>query len=44
MRFYDEMTSLQGFDESVPWAAQFFGGAGNEHIKNMGPQLKHLPK
>ena len=44
MRFYDEMISLQGFDESIPWAAQFFGGAGKEHIKNMVRQLKHLPK
>ncbi len=44
MRFYDEMTSLQGFDESVPWAAQFFGGAGNEHIKEYGTSVETLAK
>ena len=26
-RFYDEMISLQGLDDEIPWAAQFFGGA-----------------
>ncbi|MBH37121.1 MAG: lipid-transfer protein [Gammaproteobacteria bacterium] len=42
MRFYDEMESLQGFDERVPWAAQFFGGAGNEHIKRYGTSIETL--
>jgi len=42
MRFYDEMENLQGFDERVPWAAQFFGGAGNEHIKRYGTSIKTL--
>ncbi len=44
MRFYDEMKSLQGFDESVPWAAQFFGGAGLEHIKEYGTSVETLAK
>ncbi|MFL2691338.1 MAG: lipid-transfer protein [Gammaproteobacteria bacterium] len=42
MRFYDEMENLQGFDERVPWAAQFFGGAGNEHIKRYGTSIETL--
>ena len=44
MRFYDEMENLQGFDERVPWAAQFFGGAGNEHIKRYGTSIETLAK
>ena len=44
MRFYEEMESLQGFDESSPWAAQFFGGAGLEHIKEYGTSVNTLAK
>jgi len=44
MRFYEEMESLQGFDESSPWAAQFFGGAGLEHIKEYGTSATTLAK
>ena len=35
-RFAETMTSLQGFDGNVPRAAQFFGGAGRDYMKEHG--------
>jgi acetyl-CoA acetyltransferase len=32
-RFVDAMEAIQGFDDAVPRAAQFFGGAGRDYIK-----------
>lgn len=32
-RFVDTMASLQGFEEGAPRAAQFFGGAGRDYIR-----------
>ena len=43
-RFYDEMLSIQGFDAEIPWAAQFFGGAGIDYIKEYGIQNSTLAK
>ena len=36
VRFVETMTAHQGFDESAPRAAQFFGGAGMDYIKQYG--------
>ena len=38
MRFYEEMESLQGFDESSPWAAQFLAVLGLSILRNMEHQ------
>jgi acetyl-CoA acetyltransferase len=35
-RFADTMTELQGYDAAVPRAAQFFGGAGRDYMKQYG--------
>jgi acetyl-CoA acetyltransferase len=35
-RFAEEMTALQGFDPAAPRAAQFFGGAGRDYMKEHG--------
>ncbi|MBZ2187541.1 lipid-transfer protein [Alcanivorax sp. JB21] len=35
-RFQDVMTGLQGYDETAPRAAQFFGGAGREYMQRFG--------
>lgn len=35
-RFADTMTELQGYDPAAPRAAQFFGGAGRDYIKQYG--------
>ncbi|HEU0204876.1 MAG TPA: lipid-transfer protein [Burkholderiaceae bacterium] len=35
-RFADAMTEIQGFDKDVPRAAQFFGGAGRDYMKQYG--------
>jgi acetyl-CoA acetyltransferase len=35
-RFVETMTAHQGFDEAAPRAAQFFGGAGMDYIKQYG--------
>ena len=32
-RFVDAMQAIQGFDDAAPRAAQFFGGAGRDYIK-----------
>jgi acetyl-CoA acetyltransferase len=32
-RFVDAMEAIQGFDDAAPRAAQFFGGAGRDYIK-----------
>ena len=32
-RFVDAMEGIQGFDDAAPRAAQFFGGAGRDYIK-----------
>lgn len=32
-RFVKTMTAVQGFDEAAPRAAQFFGGAGRDYMK-----------
>ena len=32
-RFADTMTELQGYDSAAPRAAQFFGGAGRDYMK-----------
>jgi acetyl-CoA acetyltransferase len=36
VRFVEAMTAHQGFDEAAPRAAQFFGGAGMDYIKQYG--------
>jgi acetyl-CoA acetyltransferase len=36
VRFVETMTAHQGFDEAAPRAAQFFGGAGMDYIKQYG--------
>jgi len=36
VRFVEAMTAHQGFDESAPRAAQFFGGAGLDYMKEYG--------
>ena len=43
-RFYDEMVSLQGLDDEIPWAAQFFGGAGLDYIKEYQIEKSTLAK
>ena len=35
-RFGDAMIALQGWDDAAPRAAQFFGGAGRDYIKQHG--------
>jgi acetyl-CoA acetyltransferase len=35
-RFGDTMIALQGWDETAPRAAQFFGGAGRDYMKQHG--------
>lgn len=35
-RFAEEMTELQGFEPTAPRAAQFFGGAGRDYMKEYG--------
>ena len=35
-RFADAMIGLQGWDDNAPRAAQFFGGAGRDYIKQHG--------
>jgi acetyl-CoA acetyltransferase len=35
-RFADAMSEIQGFDKDVPRAAQFFGGAGRDYMKQYG--------
>jgi acetyl-CoA acetyltransferase len=35
-RFAATMTDIQGYDENAPRAAQFFGGAGRDYIKQYG--------
>jgi len=35
-RFAEEMTTLQGYEPTAPRAAQFFGGAGRDYIKQYG--------
>jgi acetyl-CoA acetyltransferase len=35
-RFAETMTALQGYDETAPRAAQFFGGAGRHYIAQYG--------
>ncbi|MDN8618354.1 lipid-transfer protein [Variovorax ginsengisoli] len=35
-RFADTMTTLQGYEPSSPRAAQFFGGAGRDYMKQHG--------
>jgi acetyl-CoA acetyltransferase len=35
-RFGDAMIALQGWDDTAPRAAQFFGGAGRDYIKQHG--------
>jgi acetyl-CoA acetyltransferase len=36
VRFVETMTAHQGFDEAAPRAAQFFGGAGMDYMKQYG--------
>jgi len=36
VRFVEAMTAHQGFDEAAPRAAQFFGGAGMDYMKEHG--------
>jgi acetyl-CoA acetyltransferase len=36
VRFVEAMTAHQGFDEAAPRAAQFFGGAGMDYMKQYG--------
>ncbi|MFH1872438.1 MAG: lipid-transfer protein [Pseudomonadota bacterium] len=35
-KFADAMSALQGFEANVPRAAQFFGGAGRDYMKQYG--------
>lgn len=39
-RFQEVMTELQGYDSQAPRAAQFFGGAGREHMKRFGTKAE----
>ncbi|AJD47741.1 lipid-transfer protein [Isoalcanivorax pacificus W11-5] len=39
-RFQEAMTQLQGYDSQAPRAAQFFGGAGREHMKRFGTKAE----
>lgn len=39
-RFQEAMTELQGYDSQAPRAAQFFGGAGREHMKRFGTKAE----
>lgn len=39
-RFQHVMTELQGYDSNAPRAAQFFGGAGREHMKRFGTKAE----
>lgn len=39
-RFQETMTELQGYDSQAPRAAQFFGGAGREHMKRFGTKAE----
>ncbi|MCZ6828235.1 MAG: lipid-transfer protein [Gammaproteobacteria bacterium] len=43
-RFSREMVELQGFDSQSPFAAQFFGGAAREHMKEYGTKPETLAK
>lgn len=35
-RFIDSMTTVQGYQDGTPRAAQFFGGAGRAHMERFG--------
>ncbi|KAG4080901.1 hypothetical protein HA402_010072 [Bradysia odoriphaga] len=35
-RFVDAMTDIQGYDQDAPRAAQFFGGAGRDYMREHG--------
>jgi len=39
-RFADTMTGLQGADPAAPRAAQFFGGAGRDYMKQYGTKAE----
>jgi acetyl-CoA acetyltransferase len=38
------MTDIQGFEENLPRAAQFFGGAGRAHMKEFGTRPETFAK
>jgi acetyl-CoA acetyltransferase len=39
-RFQESMTAVQGFKEGAPRAAQFFGGAGLDHMQRFGTKAE----
>ncbi|MFT4727804.1 MAG: acetyl-CoA acetyltransferase [Granulosicoccus sp.] len=43
-RMFDEMEALQGVDPNVPWAAQYFGGAGREYAEVYGTKDETFAK
>jgi acetyl-CoA acetyltransferase len=43
-QFARVMTDIQGYDESLPRAAQFFGGAGRAHMKEFGTRPETFAK
>ncbi|MEP1595520.1 MAG: lipid-transfer protein, partial [Halieaceae bacterium] len=43
-RFSEEMVDLQGYDQQAPFAAQFFGGAAREHMKEYGTSAETFAK
>lgn len=43
-RFAGSMDSIQGLDPSAPNAAQFFGGAGREHMRRYGTKAETFAK
>ena len=39
-----KMTDWEGLNKQSPWAAQFFGNAGKEHMKKYGTKDSHFAK
>lgn len=43
-QFVNSMTDIQGYDETLPRAAQLFGGAGRAHMKEFGTRPETFAK
>ena len=43
-QFVNSMTEIQGYDETLPRAAQLFGGAGRAHMKEFGTRPETFAK
>jgi acetyl-CoA acetyltransferase len=43
-QFVKSMEEIQGYDETLPRAAQLFGGAGRAHMKEFGTRLETFAK